>query len=259
MDSPDFRRIEAQFNQAALGLVGPLGVPLTAADLAVTAGVTLGGRAAAALARLLPGRTAGVASRAVNAVDTANCPNSFSPETKVATAAGMAAIAAVVAGTPVLAYNEQTGKNEYRPVLEQVTQGVTEKRVTYLTLRDDESGLTETLTTTKGHPYNHHPILDKWAAANIPGYVSRKADAPTIALTLDQHKAAHAVQFDWLEEVTGKRTFQGIDWTKITPRQIDDLMDRMYAAAGVPESVRMDYRRVWNQYIYEGRWSLPCR
>lgn len=78
-------------------------------------------------------------------------------------------------------------------------------------------------------------------------------------MTLDQHKAAHAVQFDWLEEVMGKRTFQGIDWTKITPRQIDDLMDRMYTAAGVPESVRLNYRCVWNQYIYEGRWSLPCR
>jgi hypothetical protein len=153
MGSPDFQRIEAQFNQAALGFVGLLGVPLTAADLAVTAGVTLGGRAAVALARLLPGRTAGVASRAVNAVDAANCPNSFSPETKVATAAGMVAIAAVVAGTPVLAYNEQTGKNEYRPVLEQITPGVIEKRVTYLTLKDDETGLTETLTTTFGHPF----------------------------------------------------------------------------------------------------------
>ncbi|WP_157202859.1 polymorphic toxin-type HINT domain-containing protein [Calidithermus chliarophilus] len=79
--------------------------------------------------------------------------NSFSPETKVATATGMVAIAALGAGSVVLAYNEGSGKNEYRPVLERFTQGLVEKEVTYLTLRDDESGLTESLTTTKGHPF----------------------------------------------------------------------------------------------------------
>jgi HNH/Endo VII superfamily toxin with a SHH signature len=106
---------------------------------------------------------------------------------------------------------------------------------------------------------NHHAILDKWAAANIPGYISRKADAPTIRLATQVHIDAHKVQYDWLEEVTGRRTFQGIDWTKITSRQIEDLSNRIYEAAGVPTDVRQVYNRVWNQYIYEGKWLIPCQ
>jgi hypothetical protein len=36
---------------------------------------------------------------------------------------------------------------------------------------------------------NHHGVLDVWAKHNIPNYVSRGADTPTIALTKEQHDA----------------------------------------------------------------------
>ena len=52
---------------------------------------------------------------------------------------------------------------------------------------------------------NHHGILDVWASQNIPGYVSRGANTPTIALTEAQHAATKAVYRDWLFEQTGRR------------------------------------------------------
>ncbi|WDE09302.1 hypothetical protein SG34_030000 [Thalassomonas viridans] len=38
---------------------------------------------------------------------------------------------------------------------------------------------------------NHHGVNDVWAKNNIPGYKSRATDNPTIALGVDEHKAAH--------------------------------------------------------------------
>jgi hypothetical protein len=40
---------------------------------------------------------------------------------------------------------------------------------------------------------NHHGVLDVWAKHNVPNYVSRGADTPTIALTQAQHNATKAV------------------------------------------------------------------
>ena len=99
---------------------------------------------------------------------------------------------------------------------------------------------------------NHHGILDVWASANIPGYLSRKGDAPTIALTVEQHKATISEYWNWIRENAFGR---GPNWAEVLPQQIQELSLRMFDAAGVPPSVQDTYFRVFNQYIYTGTWQ----
>ena len=97
----------------------------------------------------------------------------------------------------------------------------------------------------------HHGVLDVWSKENVPGYVSRSAESPSILLTKEQHAASKAVYRDWLEARTGKRVGGSVDWTKVSPQEARDLSEKMFDAAGVPEEARREYYRGFNQHIYE--------
>jgi hypothetical protein len=100
---------------------------------------------------------------------------------------------------------------------------------------------------------NHHGILDKWAAENIPGYESRASDNPTIALTSVDHAATKAVYRAWLFERTGRAVGGVVDWQQVSAREIYDLSERMFDAANVPQEARETYYQAFNRYIYRGR------
>jgi len=93
-------------------------------------------------------------------------------------------------------------------------------------------------------------VLDVWAKHNIPGYVSRGSNTPTIALTKKQHAATKKVYRDWLFERTGKRVGGKVDWKTVSPREMQNLTNRMFNAADVPHSARAEYFRAFNQYNY---------
>ncbi|WP_053486152.1 RHS repeat-associated core domain-containing protein [Lysinibacillus sp. FJAT-14745] len=127
----------------------------------------------------------------------------------------------------------------------------------------DLFGLSKTSSSVKPYdvvPYrpsnspleNHHGVLDVWAKHNVPNYVSRGVNTPAIALTEPQHGATKAVYREWLFEKTGKRVGGKIDWTKISPREMQSLSERMFDAAKVPQSARDSYYRAFNQYNYRG-------
>ena len=97
---------------------------------------------------------------------------------------------------------------------------------------------------------NHHGVLDVWAKNNIKGYKSRASKSTTIALTKKQHDATKAVYRDWLYEKTGKKVGGKIDWTNISPKEIQALSERMFDAAGVPNYARRNYYSKFNKYIY---------
>ncbi|MED0703753.1 hypothetical protein [Aeribacillus composti] len=97
---------------------------------------------------------------------------------------------------------------------------------------------------------NHHGILDVWAKHNVPNYVSRGADTPTVALTKAQHDVTKAVYRQWLYEKTGKNVGGKVDWKTVSPREMQQLTERMFDAAGVPQSARREYYRAFHQYIY---------
>ena len=88
------------------------------------------------------------------------------------------------------------------------------------------------------------------AKNNIKGYKSRESKSTTIALTKKQHDATKAVYRDWLYEKTGKKVGGKIDWTSISPKEIQTLSERMFDAAGVPNYARRNYYSKFNKYIY---------
>jgi len=98
-------------------------------------------------------------------------------------------------------------------------------------------------------PYvNHHGINDVWAKNNIPGYVSRAAHNPTMALGSDAHKAAHRAGNAYLKEVFGAVRGQA---KNLSPRQMQHMAERQFDAAKVPAEARQEFYREFNRYIYE--------
>jgi len=97
---------------------------------------------------------------------------------------------------------------------------------------------------------NHHGVLDVWSKHNVPGYKSRAAGSTTVALTKAEHDATKAVYRDWLEARTGRRVGGKVDWKTVSPREIFDLSERMFDAAGVSQAARNDYYSEFTGYLY---------
>jgi hypothetical protein len=88
--------------------------------------------------------------------------NSFAPTTKVTTALGFTAIASLAIGTPVLAFNEQTGDTGYYPITQ--THKNQDEAITYLNISD------ETIETTPNHPFYVSKPVDNTKRPTIKGH-----------------------------------------------------------------------------------------
>jgi RHS repeat-associated protein len=99
---------------------------------------------------------------------------------------------------------------------------------------------------------NHHGILNVWGKNNISEYDGD--DAPTVALTPDQHNATRSAFASWRYERTGSVT-GAINWSTVSPQDIQGLAEDMFDAAGVPGEVRQAYYNALNQYIYTGSFA----
>ncbi|MFX3673184.1 MAG: RHS repeat-associated core domain-containing protein [Paenisporosarcina sp.] len=97
---------------------------------------------------------------------------------------------------------------------------------------------------------NHHGVMDVWAKHNVPNYVSRGGNTPTIALTKEQHDATKDVYRQWLYEKTGKKVGGKVDWESVSPKEMQELTEKMFDAAKVPNSARQEYYNAFNRYNY---------
>ncbi|KXZ18946.1 T7SS effector LXG polymorphic toxin [Bacillus nakamurai] len=97
---------------------------------------------------------------------------------------------------------------------------------------------------------NHHGVMDVWAKHNVPNYVSRGSNTPTVALTKEQHNATKKVYREWLFEKTGKKVGGKVNWKEVSPREIQELTEKMFDAANVPKEVRQQYYNAFNQYNF---------
>jgi predicted ribonuclease toxin of YeeF-YezG toxin-antitoxin module len=97
---------------------------------------------------------------------------------------------------------------------------------------------------------NHHGVMDVWAKHNVPNYVSRGSNTPTVALTKEQHNATKKVYREWLYEKTGKKVGGKVNWKEVSPREIQDLTEKMFDAAKVPKEARQQYYNAFNQYNF---------
>jgi hypothetical protein len=100
---------------------------------------------------------------------------------------------------------------------------------------------------------NHHGIMDKWAVENIPGYVSRAPDGPSIRLSSANHNQTRMVFTDFTKGWTG-RPVAALPWDGISPRTMQSLAESMFDSANVPEAARAAYYREFMKYIYTGEW-----
>jgi hypothetical protein len=93
----------------------------------------------------------------------------------------------------------------------------------------------------------HHGVIDVWAQANIPGY-SRDA-APSVLMSDAQHNATRRYFGQWRTAKTGNMTGQ-IDWSTMSPREVQSLSEAMFDAAGISPAVRAQYYAEFDRYIY---------
>ena len=97
---------------------------------------------------------------------------------------------------------------------------------------------------------HHHGVLDAWARDNIPNYPSRAADNPTVRMSRDQHLATEAVRIEYSRTLPKRPGTGHVDWTRVTPQQIQELSEQMFDAARIPHAVRAEYYRELQRYIY---------
>ncbi|WP_231572095.1 hypothetical protein [Pontibacillus halophilus] len=124
--------------------------------------------------------------------------------------------------------------------------------------RGSDKGIDKTVKPNDVVPYrpsnspleNHHGVMDVWAKHNVPNYISRGGNTPTVALTKEQHDATKAVYRQWLYETTGKKVGGKVDWQSVSPKEIQELTQKMFNAAKVPNSARQEYYYAFNRYNY---------
>ncbi|MDO8225307.1 ribonuclease YeeF family protein [Bacillus cabrialesii] len=97
---------------------------------------------------------------------------------------------------------------------------------------------------------NHHGVMDVWAKHNVPNYVSRGSNTPTVALTKEQHNATKKIYREWLYEKTGKKVGGKVNLKEVSPREIQELTEKMFDAANVPKEARQQYYNAFNQYNF---------
>ncbi|MGD7091143.1 T7SS effector LXG polymorphic toxin [Bacillus subtilis] len=97
---------------------------------------------------------------------------------------------------------------------------------------------------------NHHGVMDVWTKHNVPNYVSRGSNTPTVALTKEQHNATKKVYREWLYKKTGKKVGGKVNWKEVSPREIQELTEKMFDAANVPKEARQQYYNAFNQYNF---------
>jgi RHS repeat-associated protein len=98
----------------------------------------------------------------------------------------------------------------------------------------------------------HHGVKDAWSQARYGP--SARNEAPTILMPNEpNHNATRLVYPRWAVEIArrqGVRT-QEIDWLKVSPGEIWRLAEEELEAAEVPESVREEFFRQWNEFRRE--------
>ncbi|WP_034344049.1 DUF1308 domain-containing protein [Deinococcus misasensis] len=165
---------------AIFGLAGLLknGIKAAARGLGLDTAVATGKQAVGAGMRSIARNFAQVVSRGCKLGGNLCKCNSFTPETPVWTKYGLTAIAALAIGTPVLAFNEQTGEQGYYPITQMIVGH--DPEITGLVIEDSETGKLDYVVATPEHPFyvterldgeprpkpeGHPDLSDKWVGA----------------------------------------------------------------------------------------------
>jgi RHS repeat-associated protein len=97
---------------------------------------------------------------------------------------------------------------------------------------------------------SHHGVLDKWMRENFAGY--RADDAPTVLMPNEpHHNATRGVFNRWRAEIARRQGVnpRNINWQNVSRGEVWRLAEDQFTAAGIPQSVRNEYWRQFNQYL----------
>jgi len=93
---------------------------------------------------------------------------------------------------------------------------------------------------------NHYGVMNEWVEQNVPRYTIFVNVSPTVALIVDNHKLTKEIFREWSRENYGRPVGAKIEWTKMSPQQIQKLSEDMFNASKTPDSARREYYRTFN-------------
>ena len=96
---------------------------------------------------------------------------------------------------------------------------------------------------------SHHGVNSVWAEANVPGY--RAVDAPAILMKTQYHNRTRSVFNTWRTGYAARTggSARNVDWRQVSPKEIRGLAESQFDAAGVPQAIRDEYWRQWDDYL----------
>ncbi|HEY8935585.1 MAG TPA: hypothetical protein VIM65_10215, partial [Cyclobacteriaceae bacterium] len=103
-------------------------------------------------------------------------------------------------------------------------------------------------TGINGIAESHHGVNSVWMKEKYIDYVAD--NAPSVyMLKSPNHNSTRAEFNRWAAEMRTKQGLSKVDYTKITTEDILLLANRQFDAADVPQNVRDEYFKLWNEYI----------
>ena len=95
---------------------------------------------------------------------------------------------------------------------------------------------------------SHHGVNSVWMKAKYTNYSANKAPS-VYMLNNPNHNATRGVFNTWAKETRLKQGLTKVDYSQITKDDILDLAKRQFDVADVPQIVRDDYYKLWDDYL----------
>ncbi len=95
---------------------------------------------------------------------------------------------------------------------------------------------------------SHHGVNSVWMKEKYIDYVADAAPS-VYMLKTPNHNATRAEFNRWAAEMRVKQALSKVDYAKVTIEEMLELANRQFNVADVPQSVRDEYFKLWNEYI----------
>ncbi|CAN5437429.1 hypothetical protein BH10BAC1_BH10BAC1_11770 [soil metagenome] len=110
------------------------------------------------------------------------------------------------------------------------------------------SDITPRPTGVNGIAESHHGVNSVWMKEKYIDYGTGN-NAPTVYMLKNPNHNATRGEFNkWATEIRAKQGASSIDYSKVSEQDMIDLANRQFDVADVPQIVRDEYFKLWNDY-----------
>jgi hypothetical protein len=93
-----------------------------------------------------------------------------------------------------------------------------------------------------------HGVNSVWMKEKYVDYGTGN-NAPTVYMLKNPNHNTTRGEFNrWSAEIRAKQGTSTIDYTKVTEQDMIELANRQFNVADVPQTIRDEYFRLWNEY-----------